>query len=77
MDKNTSNEPAFPCPDTERNFFQGGMSLRDYFAAQAMQAYVSHLSRVNGEVCCYYKEVSEESYKIADWMLDKRAEGRQ
>jgi len=32
--------PAFPCPEDERYYRNDGMSLRDYFAAKAMQGLI-------------------------------------
>ena len=34
-----SDKPAFPCPLEAEEY---GMTLRDYFAAKAMQAMISH-----------------------------------
>ena len=42
-----------------------GMSLRDYFAAKAMQSIVA----LN---CCPATMVAEDAYKIADAMLTER-----
>jgi hypothetical protein len=44
------------------------MDLRDYFAAQAMQGYLT------GDYDLYPHEVAEKAYVIADWMLVKREE---
>jgi hypothetical protein len=46
----------------------GGMSLRDYFAAQAMQGLGSQLSIYSVTV----DEVAELSYRQADAMLKER-----
>ena len=45
-----------------------GMELRDYFAAKAMQGYLT------GDYDLYPHEVAEKAYVIADWMLAKREE---
>lgn len=45
---------------------ESGMSLRDYFAAKAMQGIISNVGVFN------YKEISEVSYGIADKMLEER-----
>lgn len=45
-----------------------GMDLRDYFAAKAMQGYLT------GDYDLYPHEVAEKAYVIADWMLVKREE---
>jgi hypothetical protein len=59
------NSPAFPCQDNNKQIYTG-MNLRDYFALEALNS----LLRVKS-----YKDVNkfaEESYKLADAMLDER-----
>lgn len=71
-DKNTGG-PAFPVSALVYNDDDGdpttiihdGMTLRDYFAAKAMQAIVS-----NGDVDP--QKISQASYIIADAMLKAR-----
>jgi hypothetical protein len=60
------NEAAFPNPHLRDG---SGMTLRDYFAAKAMQAIVStvpHLKEINP------KHAAIEAYEYADAMLKKR-----
>ena len=57
------NEPAFPTPT--HNLQNDGMTLRDYFAAKAMQA-MTHRGESNE------KFVAEHSYLMADAMLKAR-----
>lgn len=74
IDKTT---PAFPIadpfiamkPQTEKEakLLQGGMTLRDYFAAKAMQGIVSDPDLVMGTL-----KVAEWAYKQADSMLEAR-----
>lgn len=60
-------EPAFPSSHTDINGLPvQGMTLRDYFAAQAMQGYIA------GQYDLYPHEKAEEAYKIADLMLEER-----
>jgi hypothetical protein len=71
------NTPAFPIQHqiidaNDINFKLGdsGMSLRDYFAAKAMQSYILHPD---------YEDASDEwladcSYLIADEMMKARGE---
>lgn len=47
-----------------------GMSLRDYFAAKAMQGIVS---TVPHHSCVDPRDVAEEAYQFADAMLAERA----
>ena len=61
------NEPAFPIQDAYSMSTEQGMTLRDYFAAKAMQAIIG--------ICP--KELPNEhlaidSYKVADAMLKAR-----
>ena len=63
---------AFPIIGHENtNYIHEGMSLRDYFAAKAMQALFSQpsLNLQHSGVC---KNVSESAYKIADAMIAAR-----
>lgn len=53
--------PAFPVPDTS-----GGMSLRDWFAGQAMARIVHGRGM--------FHAVAKESYQMADAMLKAREE---
>jgi hypothetical protein len=57
----TDCEPAFPVAHTY--LVQSGMSLRDYFAAKAMQA----LAQGN-----YFDATARQAYMIADAMLKAR-----
>ena len=47
-----------------------GMSLRDYFAAKAMQGFVS--SHPDGGITCDLSDVAEDAYAMADAMLKAR-----
>ena len=58
MSTNTGG-PAFPAPDHD------GMTLRDYFAAKAMQALLTRRPLSGGEV-------ARDAYIIADAMLKAR-----
>jgi hypothetical protein len=58
---------AFPCDTTD------GMTLRDYFAAKAMQAAVTAWNTKSTDcAACVASAISEESYEIADAMLIAR-----
>ena len=62
--------PAFPVPPLEGQYSPHspqGMTLRDYFAAKAMQGYM-----VGTEKPCADR-ISETAYEIADAMLAERA----
>jgi hypothetical protein len=67
------NQPAFPQPEPIFNEFHKdygkdrGMSLRDYFAAKAMQGL---LSNRNAEAAI--DEFAVKSYRMADAMMKAR-----
>lgn len=56
--------------DPRNQILTGGMTLRDYFAAAALQGICSTLN-VAGEV--KYTLIAEDAYKIADAMIAKRS----
>ena len=63
-------EPAFPTEINTEHFshpstiYNTGMTLRDYFAAKAMQAFIEKYS--------HESDVSRNAYKFADAMLKAR-----
>ena len=73
-------QPAFPCEvDPDRleagshqtgpaAFEQYGMTLRDYFAAKAVQGYCSR----EGSIDCNADDTAADAYAIADAMLKER-----
>jgi hypothetical protein len=62
------NIPAFPAPAGVSHITDQGMTLRDYFAAQAITGLLT--AEIVGE---YTNEhVAEISYRIADAMLKAR-----
>ena len=67
MNTNTGG-PAFPGlhPSAECRFQDEGMTLRDYFAAKAMQGMMHDVSQPVGEV------IAEWAYQVADAMLKAR-----
>ena len=70
MSNTNTGGPAFPCPETEKHYKDEGMTLRDYFAAKAMQVVLYQCD-------CFPDEdwrmgVALDSYKMADSMLKAR-----
>lgn len=69
----SKDQPAFPNTSfgSTRNE-QRGMTLRDYFAAKAMQAFIA--SNYSQDEINRYDEilVSAQSYLLADYMLEAR-----
>lgn len=65
------NEPAFPllAEQTQDGWAHTGMTLRDYFAAKAMQAM---LSSPNCPMKLEESELAAQSYMTADAMLKAR-----
>jgi hypothetical protein len=70
----TGGGPAFPNPEMSVSHFghaEGytGMSLRDYFAGQALVGLLA------GHYSDFPREAPIKAYQIADAMLARRAEG--
>jgi hypothetical protein len=70
MERLIMNQPAFPTKINTEHFshpstiYNTGMTLRDYFAAKAMQTLAQKYSHEG--------DVSRNAYKIADAMLKAR-----
>ena len=69
--KNTGGA-AFPDPAAERKYadcegYEHGMTLRDYFAAKAMQGMLSDQQRDGS-----FLEYAEDAYRFSDAMLKAR-----
>ena len=61
--------PSHPEADVERHYIAQGMSLRDYFAAKAMQGFIASTtddSNINKNRCAKW------TYEMADAMLEAR-----
>jgi len=63
------NEPAFPQPEILYNYGRG-MTLRDYFAAKAMQGLIHHFDF--GTFRDDPMRVAEWAYDAADAMMEAR-----
>ncbi len=57
--------PAFPCPESDVNYFQAGMTLLDYFAGQALAMIPPDLPR---------GAIASQAYSVAIVMLLERAD---
>ena len=66
MSNTNTGGPAFPGlhPSSECRYKEEGMTLRDYFAAKAMQSVLP--------LCKTYPYAAQECYAIADAMLKAR-----
>jgi hypothetical protein len=63
--------PAFPCPATGRAEGDTSMTLRDYFAAKAMQGFISNAPTANADILTLI-EMPAICYHIADCMIAAR-----
>lgn len=66
--RNTSSDPFA----TPREFQLEGMSLRDWFAGQALVGYIAHLGSQDIHASNYINECAQEAYALADAMLSER-----
>ena len=70
--KTKDGGPAFPSGKKDKyGYYIEGMSLRDYFAAKALQGLMSYTfanDRYHGDL----KQCVYEAYEIADAMLEAR-----
>jgi hypothetical protein len=64
-----NNQPAFPTVMLDKP--EGGMTLRDYFAAKAMQGFIQY-SATKGIYTPPDKELASVSYGLADAMMKAR-----
>lgn len=77
MDTNKNGGAAFPVASPGGSFNEG-MTLRDYFAAQAMGAlvsgsYVAVAEAAAKKKTCVESYLSGAAYEIADAMIEERA----
>lgn len=72
MSKETGG-PAFPVKELPYSSHdKQGMTLRDYFAAKAMQGRFAGIGKIpNGEICDF-EIVAKQAYSAADAMLKVR-----
>ena len=70
--------PAFPMPDSERYGPEWGMSLRDFFAAAALQGWMMNQNALDGVLATappgenFAYSVAINAYGMADAMLRAR-----
>lgn len=63
---------AFPAPGDEEFPREWGMSLRDYFAAQALAGLLHHYHEGRAVSTDPFNDISEVAYEYADAMLEAR-----
>ena len=62
--------PAFPVPDIDGSAVCEGMTLRDYFAAKAMQGMLAY---PHASTTAEPEAYAEAAYEIADAMIQERS----
>jgi len=71
MSKDKSG-PAFPCG--EHGARLGGMTLRDWFAGQALAGELAAQTEQSGQWTeTYFPKLAEQMFQIADAMLKERS----
>jgi len=72
--QNNDGGSAFPVPPQQFNQFLVGMTLRDYFAAAAMQGFMAspHYSAYRT-----WSQDAQSAYEMADAMLAERAKTKE
>jgi len=71
MSEINTGGPAFPHIDSGWGRFEEGMTLRDYFAAKALQGLLSTDLNCAPE---YVQAIADSAYVLADAMLKARKE---
>jgi len=66
------NMPAFPTVESGTQGAQEGMTLLDYFAAKAMQAFIAP---GQGMTLFAAQELADKSYTVAKYMIKKKGNG--
>ena len=64
------NKKAFPIQT--KIGYNGGMDLEDYFAAKAMQGFIT----LDADNNCTYEEIAKKSYKQAEAMIKVRRDNK-
>ena len=64
--------PAYTYPNGEINHGEGGMTMRDYFAAKALQGYMVGLKPAQDIGPGMQDRIAEGMYSMADAMLAAR-----
>jgi hypothetical protein len=62
------NQPAFPTVMLDKP--EGGMTLRDYFAAKAMQEFLDEVGSQSDQA--WFDQIAKNAYRMADTMLKAR-----
>ncbi|MDN7895847.1 hypothetical protein QZM82_06520 [Burkholderia cepacia] len=74
MNEINDGGPAFPEVPGDRNGYEGksGMTLRDYFAAKAMESLALHQDLYSIDTAQGIEAIAANAYDLADAMLRAR-----
>ena len=72
MSKKETGGPAFPCHPGIDNPKYDGMTLRDYFAAKAMQGMLANPKLQKQILTAGQSWIEESAWAVADAMLEAR-----
>lgn len=64
--------PAFPQVETEKSYSHEGMSLRDWFAGQALVGHLANNGATSDMILVGAIGIAESCFKIADAMLQEK-----
>jgi hypothetical protein len=64
------NTPAFPAMHFDLADNEHGMTLRDYFAAKALQNFRDQIGSQSGQD--WFEQIAKSAYRMADAMLKAR-----
>jgi hypothetical protein len=70
------NTPAFPTKINTEHFshpstiYNTGMTLRDYFAAKAMQEFLDEVGSQSDQA--WFDQIAKNAYRMADTMMKAR-----
>ena len=79
LDNNKTGGPAFPTEvvNTNDGWIHSGMTLRDYFAAKAMNGMLAgHIGHYGHDNYWPYEDMAKQSYQMADAMLVAREDSK-
>ena len=66
------NTPAFPAMHYDLADNEHGLTMRDYFAAKAMQEFLDEVGSQSDQA--WFAQIAKNAYRMADAMLKARHE---
>jgi hypothetical protein len=64
------NQPAFPAMHYDLADNEHGLTLRDYFAAKAMQEFLDEVGSQSDQA--WFDQIAKNAYRMADTMMKAR-----